>query len=109
MILSLLDIQIAQPLIIFIESLCGTGKDVVIHHTKTGAGSGADVYLEITLKNALINKFSFASKDKSPTRPMEAISISFVEMNVKYTPYDEDGNAMAPIAVGFDTATNTKK
>jgi len=40
---------------------------------------------------------------------MEAISVSFVEMEVKYTPYDEDGNQIAAIAVGFDTATNTKK
>ena len=94
---------------IFIESMCGTGKDVAIHFTKTGKGSGADVYLELTLKNALINKFSFAGKSQSNNRPMEAISVSFVEMEVKYTPYDEDGNQIAAIAVGFDTATNTKK
>jgi len=82
---------------------------ILMLKTKTGKGSGADVYLELTLKNALINKFSFAGKSQSNNRPMEAISVSFVEMEVKYTPYDEDGNQIAAIAVGFDTATNTKK
>ena len=94
---------------IFIESCCGTGKDVVIHFTKTGKGGGADVYLELTLKNALISHFSFAGKNQSVSRPKETLSISFVEMGVKYTPYDEDGNPEAAIAVGFDTATNTKR
>lgn len=40
---------------------------------------------------------------------MEAISISFTDIEVKYIPYDEDGNAVAPISVGFDSATNIKK
>lgn len=94
---------------LFIESCCGTGKDVTIHFTKSGKGSGTDVYLELNLKHALIDKFSFAGQSQSTARPMEAISISFVEMEVKYIPYDEDGNAEAAIAVGFDTATNVKK
>ncbi len=88
---------------LFIESCCGTGKDVTLHLTKTGAGSGADVYMEIILKNALISKFSLAGTDKSSKRPQEAISISFVEIEIKYIQYDEDGNATAPVAVGFDT------
>lgn len=93
----------------FIESCCGTGKNATLHFTKSGAGSGADVYMEIILKNALISKFSIAGNDKDVNRPQEAISISFVEIEVKYIQHDEDGNAMAPVAVGFDTATNAKK
>lgn len=94
---------------LFLESCCGTGKDVTIHFTKTGKGSGTDVYLELNLKNALIDKFSFAGKSQGVSRPREIISISFVDMEVKYIPYDEDGNAEAAIAVGFDTASNTKR
>ncbi len=93
----------------FLESCCGTGKDVTIHFTKTGTGGGADVFLELKLKNALISGYFFAAKSQSVNRPHEEITLSFVEMEVKYTPYDEDGNATAPITVGFDTATNTKK
>jgi len=94
---------------LFIESCCGTGKDVTLHLTKTGSGSGADTYMEFNLKNVLIEKFDLGGKAQSTNRPTETLTLSFVEAEVKYTPYDEDGNATAPIAVGFDTATNTKK
>lgn len=92
----------------FIESCCGTGQDVTLHLTKTGTGSGSDVFMEFNLKHALISKLDLGGTDDSGTRPLEAMSISFVEAEVKYTAYDEDGIAVAPIAVGFDTATNTK-
>lgn len=94
---------------LFIESCCGTGKNATLHLTKTGAGSGADVYMEINLKNALISNYAVSGNDKSAKRPQEAIALSFVDIEIKYIQYDEDGNAMAPVAVGFDTATNTKK
>lgn len=94
---------------IFIESCCGTGKDVVIHLTKTGTGSGTDVYMQYTLKNALISNYVVEAETQGNERPKETITISFVDVEVKYTPYDEDGNAEAAIAVGFDTATNTKR
>lgn len=94
---------------LFIESCCGTGKDVVIHLTKTGKGSGTDVYMEYTLKNALISNYSVSASAQDTNRPMENITISFVDVEVKYTPYDEDGNAEGAIAVGFDTASNVKR
>lgn len=94
---------------IFIESCCGTGKTVKIHLSKTGTGSGADVYMEYTLKNALISNYAVDASSQSNSRPTETITISFVDAEVKYTPYDEDGNAEAAIAVGFDTASNTKR
>jgi type VI secretion system secreted protein Hcp len=94
---------------LFIESCCGTGKTVKIHLSKTGTGSGSDVYMEYTLKNALISNYSVAAATQSSERPKETLTISFVDVEVKYTPYDEDGNAEAAIAVGFDTATNSKR
>jgi len=94
---------------IFIESCCGTGKDVKLRLTKTGTGSGADVFMEYTLKNALISYYNVRGSEHDTHRPIEDIIISFVDIEVKYTPYDEDGNAQAAIAVAFDTATNTKR
>jgi type VI secretion system secreted protein Hcp len=94
---------------VFIESCCGTGKEVKIHLTKTGTGSGSDVYMEYTLKNALISNYAVNATSQSNDRPTETITISFIDVEVKYTPYDEDGNAEAAIAVGFDTATNVKR
>ncbi len=94
---------------LFIESCCGTGKEVKIHLSKTGTGSGTDVYMEYTLKNALISNYNVTAATQSTERPLETLTISFIDVEVKYTPYDEDGNAEASIAVGFDTATNTKR
>ncbi len=94
---------------LFIESCCGKGKDVVIHLTKTGSGGGADVYMEYTLKNALITDYAVEAEAQKNERPTESLTISFIDIEAKYTAYDESGNAMAPVAVGFDTATNTKR
>ena len=94
---------------LFMESCCGTGKDVVIHLSKTGTGSGADVYMEYTLKNALISNYQVSAHSQDTNRPLEVLTISFVDIEVKYIPYDEDGNALSPLTVGFDTATNTKR
>jgi len=93
----------------FIEACCGKGKDVTIHMSKTGSGTGADVYMEYKLKNALISAYDVSSDTNDTDRPTESFTISFIDAEVKYTPYDEDGNAMAAIAVGFDTSTNTKR
>lgn len=94
---------------IFMEACCGTGKDITLHLTKTGAGNGADVYLEYVLKNAIISGYDVGGTDQDVRRPIENITISFVEIEAKYTSYDENGIAESPVAVGFDTATNTKK
>ena len=65
--------------------------------------------MEYILKNALISQYDVGGEQDDPHRPVEAMTISFTEVEVKYTPYDEDGNATAPLAGGFDTATNTRK
>lgn len=61
------------------------------------------------LKNALISGYDVGGTDQDVKRPVENITISFVEIEAKYVSYDENGIAESPIAVGFDTATNTKK
>lgn len=94
---------------LFIEACCGRGKQIKLVQTKTGTGNGADAFIEYTLDKAIISDYSVEVINAGASRPREKIKISFVNVEVKYTPYDEDGNAQAPIAVGFDTATNTKK
>lgn len=93
---------------LFLLTCCGTGKDIKIVMTKTGTGSGADVFLEYTLKNALLSRMDTQAMKYNNRRPVEEIHISFTSMSVKYIQYDEDNNMVAPLAVGFDTATNTK-
>ncbi|MGH1487171.1 MAG: Hcp family type VI secretion system effector [Cellvibrionaceae bacterium] len=94
---------------LFIETCCGRGKEVKLVQTKTGTGNGADIFIEYTFHNALISNYQVVANANNPARPIEELTISFVELDVKYTQYDEDGNAEAPIAVGFNTATNIKK
>jgi len=93
---------------LFLTACCGTGQDIEIYLTKTGTGQGADVYMVYTLKNAIISHYSVQASGKKTGRPSEKIVISFVGLQIRYTPYDENGNMSAPIAVGFDTSTNTK-
>lgn len=94
---------------LFIEAACGRGKEVKLTQTKTGTGNGADAFIEYTLKNAIVSAYNVSAISDGVARPREELTISFVDIEVKYTPYDEDGNAQAPIAVGFNTAINTKK
>ena len=91
------------------EPLCGAGKEVRLILTKTGKGEGSDIYMEYSLKNAIISSYEVGGSTDDTNRPIENITISFVEIEARYTPYDDNGNAMAACAVGFDTATNNKK
>lgn len=93
---------------LFIETCCGTGKELKIYMTKTGAGTGSEVFMEYTLKNALFSKMDTEMMAYDNARPLEIYKISFTSMSVKYIQYDENGNMLAPQVVGFDTATNTK-
>jgi len=93
---------------LFLEACCGKGRDVEIHMTKTGKGSGAEVYMAYVLKNCLISHYSMSLSPKHKGRPTEHIKISFTQLEVKYTPYDDEGMAQGPLAVGFDTATNMR-
>ncbi len=94
---------------LFLEACCGKGKTVIIHLTKTGSGSGSDVYMEYTLKNALISNYTVGGLTIDKDRPTEIITISFTAIESRYTSYKDDGTAASPDAVGFDTTTNTKK
>lgn len=99
---------------LFLEACCGKGKEMQIDLTKTGSGAGSDVFMTYVLRNALISKYHVeymtmrSSKVVGNPRPIELVTISFVGMETRYTPYDDDGIAVAPIAVGFDTSTNEK-
>ncbi|MBX2809443.1 MAG: type VI secretion system tube protein Hcp [Cellvibrionaceae bacterium] len=93
----------------FIEACCGTGKKVIIRLTKTGTDSGADIFMEYILSNALISYYQVEAESQGNERPVEKMEISFTDVEVKYTPYDEDGRTSAKHAAAFDTATNTKR
>ena len=94
---------------LFLETCCGTGKTAKLRLTKSGTGGGGDVFMEYILKNAHISEYLVGVDEDDIKRPMESLTISFVDIEVRYTPYDNDGVAMAALAGGYDTATNSKK
>lgn len=94
---------------LFLESCCGTGQTAVLHLSKAGSGQGAEVFVEYTLNNALISSYAVEARAQDVSRPTEKIVISFVGLDVRYTPYDQDGKAMAPVSVGYDIATNVRR
>lgn len=97
----------ASPALV-LEACCGRGKDLTLHVTKTGSGNGSDTFLEYTLRNALVSGYEVYACSQARQRPSEELTISFTSLEMRYTPYDDDGNPEAPIAVGFDPTTNKK-
>lgn len=91
---------------IFLETCCGTGKTITIRLTKTGKGKGSDQYMEYVLSNALFAYYQIEAESQTVDRPIEKMEISFTKLEVKYTPYDENGIQLANLATSFDTATN---
>lgn len=93
---------------LFMNACCGGGKEIKIHLSQTGSGSGSNVYAEYTMQNAIIRHYEMAAKSPCRYRPIEEIKISFIRLQIKYIQYDDANQPLAPIATGFNTGTNTK-
>lgn len=87
-------------------SLTGTkGDQAKIYFTETGEG-GAEVFLKITLKDALVSGYSTSS---GGDRPSESFSLNFTDVEYSYAPMGEDNTLGDPIIVGFDVATGKSR
>lgn len=64
--------------------------------------------MEYKLKNAIISEYSVSGHSKDIDRPQEQITISFIELEMKYIPFNDDGDPRGNIVVGFDTSENKK-
>lgn len=49
---------------IFIENCCGRAKKVIVELTKTGAGHGADVYMQYIFHHALFSNYQVRQRKK---------------------------------------------
>lgn len=103
----------ASPLL-FLEACCGRGKDIAVDLTASGVGSGSEVFMSYVLERTLISGYRVEfralgnSRFVSYPRPVERLALSFAALESKYTPFDQTGRPMAPIAVGFDMTTNVR-
>ncbi|MEX0729511.1 MAG: type VI secretion system tube protein Hcp [Aquisalimonadaceae bacterium] len=93
---------------LFAAHAIGKGHDLTLHFTKTGGGDGADTYLELVLKHALISSYEFSAHEESPRRPMELLTVSYTGIEYKYIEFDEDGRMVSPKVFAYDPATNGK-
>lgn len=92
----------------FLESCNGRGHTLQLCLSKTGKGNGEEDYMSYTLHNAVVSSYFVKAISQDMVRPVEAITISFPKMEIRYQPYDDDGVAIAPISVGFDATSNTR-
>jgi type VI secretion system secreted protein Hcp len=83
---------------LFTWATVGTGKKVVLHFTKEDGSS----YLEVTLESVIPSGYSLSSGGDEPS---ESLSMSYVKIEMKRIPYDENNKAGTPIPVGYDLKT----
>lgn len=93
---------------LFREACCGKGKTVTLAMTRTGDGNGAEAFNAYTLTHALVSGYEMDANAQDVTRPLETITLTFRVLEQRYIPHD-GGNALPPVVVGFDTATNKRK
>lgn len=81
------------------EALSSGGKaNLVISFVRTD-GTGADVFLEITLTDTMISGYSMSS---GGDKPSESLSFNFTKIEVKFTPMNADGSKGSPYPVTYD-------
>ena len=91
---------------LFNESILNSaGKTIEIVLCRTN-GDKIEEYMKYTLTDALIASFSMSSAGEEP--PFESISLSYVHLEVSYTPRDEKGAGSSPVRVAYDLAKGTK-
>lgn len=86
--------------LLFQAALVGEGKKVVIHYVRT-SDSVLEVFLEVTISNALVSHFSTNSTGENPS---ESISLNFTKIEYKFTPFTPDHRPGTPTPTNFDFA-----
>jgi type VI protein secretion system component Hcp len=90
---------------VFMASVQGPPVKAVIHVTRAGDTTGSLNYLEITLTDTYVSRYSM---DADGDTPMETISLNYAAIEKKYTPNGSDGKPGSPVPVGFSAVTGKK-
>ncbi|MCG8426953.1 MAG: type VI secretion system tube protein Hcp, partial [Chromatiales bacterium] len=88
----------------FAEACVGQGKTAQIHMVQTSS-SGIETYMEYTLTNTLISGYNVMSNGD---RPVEAISLNFTRVEMKYTPWNEQHQPEGAVPAGYDVAQGVR-
>ena len=68
---------------------------VLLEVTKSG-----NVFYRYELKNVAVINYAISGKDKNP--PIEEVTISFEQQNVKYTEYLQNGKSKGVVETNFN-------
>jgi type VI secretion system secreted protein Hcp len=90
---------------LFLASVCGFGKKVTLHVTRTGEASGVN-YLEVVLDKTCVTSYELQTDGKDH---WEKLSLNFLTIEMKYLPVNVDNKPGQPIPVGFDVATGVAR
>lgn len=93
---------------IFTEACVGKAKPAVkIHVCQTS--DNISPYMEYILNNVLVSHYNVqVTNTNGSAAPIEAISLNFDKVEMKYTPYDAAHKAGSPIPAGYDLTTAAK-
>ncbi|WP_188151024.1 Hcp family type VI secretion system effector [Teredinibacter waterburyi] len=92
---------------IFSEGAYGSkGKKIKVKFVQTGSDKVTE-YMTYTLDNCLVSSYSVSAGSEGD--PIEAISISFTEIEVNYADYDATNAQASPQRVGYSLSKAGKK
>ena len=101
---------------LFIESCTGKSKNVQIDICQSN-NNELTPYASFTLRNAIISGYDVNTDTKNIENgktssehhyPGETITLSFDQIEMKYTPFDEQNNPQSPIPAGYDLKQATE-
>lgn len=82
----------------------GGGVGTKIDLVRTNPDGTFATYLEFTLQNCMLSGYSCSSGGDAPS---ESWTLSYTNVEYKYTPTNPDGTMGDPVPVGYDLPTTT--
>ena len=86
---------------------CATGehfKKATVHSRK--AGKTQQVFYTVVFSDCLVSSFQTSGSGSSDVIPMESISLNFSKIEIEYKEQNAQGQAGAPVKVGYDLKAN---
>jgi type VI secretion system secreted protein Hcp len=90
---------------VMLASLVGEAKKAVIHITRVSDTDGSKNYLEVTLTDVFITRYTV---DSDGDTPWESVALNYSKIEKNYNPNGSDGKPTGGKKCGFDLKTGKK-
>jgi type VI protein secretion system component Hcp len=91
---------------VFLASLVGDARTATIHITRSGDPTGTQNYLEVTLSNVFVSRYTL---DCDGDTPWESVALNYTKIEKKFIPNGPDGKPGSPVPVSHDLSTSEGK